>query len=142
VSSHGAPVRQRGPRCAACATAYAALPPDEDYVPPAESPHSRLWYASRDAEKALQLALLREVGADPFRPPPRAAGFPHEIVSLATACYAERLPSGELDAARLAVLSDALEEDGGSDGSILDHLREPGPHVRGCWALDVILGEK
>lgn len=25
--------------------------------------------------------------------------------------------------------------------AILDHLREPGPHTRGCWALDLILGK-
>jgi len=24
---------------------------------------------------------------------------------------------------------------------LLAHLREPGPHVRGCWALDIVLGE-
>jgi hypothetical protein len=25
---------------------------------------------------------------------------------------------------------------------MLDHLRGPGPHVRGCWALDLALGMK
>jgi hypothetical protein len=40
---------------------------------------------------------------------------------------------------RLAVLSDALEE-AGAAAEILDHLRSPGPHTRGCWALDQCLG--
>lgn len=25
---------------------------------------------------------------------------------------------------------------------LLDHLRSPGPHVRGCWALDLLLGKE
>jgi hypothetical protein len=49
------------------------------------------------------------------------------------------LHSGHLDNARLAVLSDALEE-AGCDDAILSHLRSPGPHVRGCWAVDLCLG--
>jgi hypothetical protein len=40
---------------------------------------------------------------------------------------------------RLPVLADALE-DAGCTAAILDHLRGPGPHVRGCFAVDLILG--
>jgi len=40
----------------------------------------------------------------------------------------------------LPVLADALEEAGCTDPDILSHLRGPGPHVRGCWPLDLILG--
>src|SRR6516225_5194540 len=29
-----------------------------------------------------------------------------------------------------------------SDVDILGHLRGPGPHVRSCWALDLILGKQ
>lgn len=47
---------------------------------------------------------------------------------------------GTLDVARLAVLADALEEAGITDAFLLDHLRGSGPHVRGCFALDAILG--
>jgi hypothetical protein len=63
------------------------------------------------------------------------------IVSLATAAYEDRiLPSGELALDRLAVLADALEDVGASK-EITDHLRSEGPHVRGCWALDLALGK-
>jgi hypothetical protein len=24
---------------------------------------------------------------------------------------------------------------------LLGHLRSPGPHVRGCWAVDLVLGK-
>jgi hypothetical protein len=65
------------------------------------------------------------------------------LPSLAQAAYKEReLPSGHLDNARLAVLADALEESGCSEEAILSHLRSSGPHVRGCWALDLILGKQ
>jgi hypothetical protein len=61
-------------------------------------------------------------------------------VQLAQVAYDERnLPSWELDPARLA---DALEEAGCADADILSHLRGPGPHVRGCWAVDLLLGKE
>ena len=67
---------------------------------------------------------------------------------------------GTLDPFRLAVLSDALEEAGCGNEWLLRHLRgeevvpsphmlktgfwQPlrAPHVRGCWALDLILGKE
>ena len=42
---------------------------------------------------------------------------------------------------RLPILADALEEAGWTDNAILTHLRSAGPHVRGCWALDLVLGK-
>ncbi len=41
----------------------------------------------------------------------------------------------------LPILADCLEDGGVSDIEILAHLRGPGPHVRGCWALDAFLGK-
>jgi hypothetical protein len=29
-----------------------------------------------------------------------------------------------------------------ADATILDHLRSPGPHVRGCWAVDRLLAKE
>jgi hypothetical protein len=42
----------------------------------------------------------------------------------------------------LPILADALEDAGCDNADILSHLRGPGPHVRGCWALDLILGKE
>ena len=39
----------------------------------------------------------------------------------------------------LPVLADALEDAGCADEALLSHLRGPGPHVRGCWAVDLVL---
>jgi len=45
------------------------------------------------------------------------------------------------DNQRLLVLSDALEEAGCTEESILEHLRYLGNHVKGCWVIDLILGK-
>jgi hypothetical protein len=64
------------------------------------------------------------------------------VVRLAQAAYDDRhLPAGTLDNGRLAILADALEEAGCTDADVLGHLRGPGPHVRGCWAVDLLLGK-
>jgi hypothetical protein len=42
---------------------------------------------------------------------------------------------------RLPILADALEDAGCNDPNILGHLRGPGPHVRGCWPVDLLLGK-
>jgi hypothetical protein len=52
-----------------------------------------------------------------------------------------RLPEGALDGASLAVLADALDEAGCTDPDIPAHCRQPGPHVRGCWVIDLLLGK-
>jgi hypothetical protein len=41
---------------------------------------------------------------------------------------------------RMPILADALEEAGATDAEMLSHLRGPGPHARGCFVLDAVLG--
>jgi hypothetical protein len=65
-----------------------------------------------------------------------------DVVALARAAYDERSPTtGELDPARLAVLADALEDAGCANTEVLSHLRSAEAHVRGCWAVDSVLGK-
>jgi len=107
-------------------------------------------YASRSgriAEEPGALAtLLRDIFPSPFRPSPSNAlavpgGLGETVRTLTQAAYEHRLlPSGELDPARLTVLVDALLAAGYTEGVLLDHLRGPGPHVRGCFAVDWLLG--
>src|SRR2546423_14448951 len=89
-----------------------------------------------------QCKLLGDLFGSPFRPvslPP--AWLTAAVAGLALAAYEGRvLPSGELEPQRLAVLADALEEAGAS-GLVLEHLRAPGAHVRGCHLVDAILGK-
>jgi hypothetical protein len=64
------------------------------------------------------------------------------ILRLAQAAYeCRQLPVGTLDNARLAVLADALEEAGCACPQVLGHLRGQGPHIRGCFALDLLLSK-
>jgi hypothetical protein len=91
-------------------------------------------------------ALLRDIFGNPFRSLPAIdptwrAWNEGVVTRLAEAAYEERsLPSGLLDDVRLGVLADALEEAGCTDRTILDHLRGPGIHVRGCWLVDLLSG--
>jgi hypothetical protein len=98
----------------------------------------------RQAEREQGCELLREVIGNPFHPVALDAAWQTPaVVSLARAAYDHReLPAGTLDPHRLAVLADALEDTGCDNREILDHLRGPGPHVRGCWVLDKLLGRE
>ena len=58
------------------------------------------------------------------------------VVSLAQPIYAERAFD------RLPILADALEDAGCDNADTLTHCRSEGPHVRGCWALDLVLAKK
>lgn len=64
------------------------------------------------------------------------------VLALAKMAYAERdEETGHLDRASLNVIADLFEERGcRQDDPVMLHLRGPGPHVRGCWALDLVLG--
>jgi hypothetical protein len=99
-------------------------------------------------EQAAQACLLRDLfGPLPFRPvSPDPAWLQWNngtVPKIAQAIYDERqLPSGHLDPSRLAILADALEEAGCDQPDLLNHLRGSGPHVRGCWAVDLLLGKE
>jgi hypothetical protein len=111
----------------------------------------QLWMFATPASVALAateekdfLVLIRDIVGNPFRPlafdPTCRTG---QGLALARAAYDERaLPSGHLDTMRLASLADALEEAGCTDRDVLDHLRSAGPHVRGCWAVDLVLANE
>jgi hypothetical protein len=92
--------------------------------------------ARRAAERAAHLALVRCVFNNPFRPVAAApAWLTTTVVALAQAVYDDRVFD------YLPVLADALEDAGCTDEAILSHCRDQGPHVRGCWVVDLILGK-
>jgi hypothetical protein len=87
----------------------------------------------------LQADLLRDVFGNPFRPPALDPAWLRRdqgtVVKVARAIYEG--PAFE----RLPVLADALEDAGCGEEQFLGHLRSAGPHVRGCWAVDLLLGK-
>src|SRR5262249_6154750 len=100
--------------------------------------------ATSEAEEMAQCLLVRDVFQSPFRPITlNPAWLTPTVTSLASAAYEQRLlPSGHLEPERLAVLADALADAGCQEASIFQHLRSPGPHVRGCWVVDLLLNKE
>jgi hypothetical protein len=89
------------------------------------------------AESTLQADLFRDIVGNPFRPVRvEAAWFTDTARALARAAYDGQAWD------TLPVLADALQDAGCADADLLGHLRSPGPHVRGCWALDLVLGKE
>ena len=81
--------------------------------------------------------LLRDIFGNPFRPLTLdPAWLITKVNALAQAVYDDRAFD------RLPVLAGALEEAGCDDADILAHCRGPGPHVRGCWVVDLLLGKE
>jgi hypothetical protein len=103
---------------------------------------------AREAHMAEQADRLRDIlGTLSFRPlpplPPAVLAW-HDgtIPRIAEGIYEDRkLPEGTLDNGRLAILADALLDAGCQDEALMQHCREPDVHVRGCWAVDLVLGK-
>ncbi len=102
-----------------------------------------LWTKARARACLAQAEVLRDIFGNPFHPLPRLEPcLLTSVADLASAAYEDRnLPSGTLKPEHLLALADALEAAGCHDAELLEHLRSEGPHVRGCWALDVVLGK-
>jgi hypothetical protein len=92
------------------------------------------------AESTAHARMIRCLFGDPFAPPPafdsgcldHNDGIGSKLAASINAEYAfDHLP----------VLADALEDAGCTNAELLGHLRGPGPHVRGCWALDLLLSK-
>ena len=86
--------------------------------------------ANCPADKREQIALLRHIFGNPFRPYPAPDHWPLAVVELAAAVY------DDLDCC--FALHDALLDAGHAE--LAEHFREP-YHPKGCWALDLILGK-
>ena len=87
--------------------------------------------------KLKQAALVRDIFGNPFRlvafdPRWRTA----DAVGLARGIYDERAFD------RLPLLADALMDAGCAGEQVLEHCRSEGPHVRGCWVVDLVLGKE
>jgi hypothetical protein len=88
-------------------------------------------------EQAAQAALLRDLfGPLPFRrvalAPAVLAWGDRTVLRLAEGIYQERRW------ADLPLLADALLDAGCDNDEVVAHLRGPGPHVRGCWVIDLL----
>jgi hypothetical protein len=80
--------------------------------------------------------VVRELGGNPFRPVTlNPSWLTSTVLSLANSIYAERAFE------RMPILADALQDAGCDNEDILNHCRQSGVHIRGCFVVDLLLGK-
>lgn len=93
--------------------------------------------AMNKAEELVQCDFLRDIFGNPYRhiilDP---SWLTSTVLSLATGIYAECAYD------RMPILADALEDANCTNEDILNHCRGPGPHVRGCFVVDLLLSKE
>ena len=119
---------------------------EEVYMLEADESSPTYTGAAYAADSAAHCDIIRDI-FNPFRPAP---SLPDAVLAwndgtvrrIAEGIYGERkMPEGTLYADRISILGDALLDAGCEDEALIQHCREPGPHVRGCWAVDLCLGK-
>jgi hypothetical protein len=89
------------------------------------------------AEGNTQADLVHCIFSNPFRAVAVDPGWlTPGVVEVARTIYEDRAFD------RMPELADALEEAGCANADILAHCRGPGPHIRGCWMVDLLLGKE
>jgi hypothetical protein len=80
--------------------------------------------------------LVRDIFGNPFRPVTLDPSWrTSTVLALARRLYDSR------DFSAMPILSDALMDAGCDHPDVLGHCRGGGPHVRGCWVVDLVLGK-
>jgi hypothetical protein len=88
------------------------------------------------AVRAAQADLVREIFGNPFRPITFSPAWRTDTaLTLTRQMYESR------DFSAMPILADALQDAGCDNDDILSHCRGAGPHVRGCWVVDLVLGK-
>jgi hypothetical protein len=97
-------------------------------------PEREFWIAEGEEQREHPCAFLRELFGNPFRLVTIDLDWliwqNNTIPKMAQSIYDE----GRFE--RMPILADALEEAGCTNADILNHCRQPGEHVRGCWVID------
>lgn len=99
---------------------------------------SHEYYSLVDDRKREKYCRLRhDIFGNPFRPvelDPR--WITSTVFDISQAIYQERAFD------KMPILADALMDAGCDSEEILNHCRGDGPHVRGCWVVDLLLGKE
>ena len=93
--------------------------------------------ATRSEIQRAAAGLLGELRGNPFHPVViNPSWLTSDVVAMCLGMYESR------DFSAMPILADALQDAGCENADILDHCREPGSHVRGCWVVDLLLGRE
>jgi hypothetical protein len=109
-----------------------------DFIPTPQHPITRKGPAlpPDQGHEQEQVRLLRDIFGNPFRPVAFSPSWRSDTaVTLARQMYKLR------DFSAMPILADALEDAGCDSAEVLGHCRGPGPHVRGCHVVDLVLGK-
>ena len=88
-------------------------------------------------EKYQTVARVWCIFGNPFRPVSvDPSWLTPTVLALAQGIYEAR------DFSPMPILADALQDAGCDNTEILDHCRGEGPHVRGCFVIDLLLGKE
>jgi hypothetical protein len=124
---------------AALATYYCAMPATSKADSIGVVSHCA-FYALRavesHGESETQGRLLCDILSRPPSLLPDPSWLTPAVVTLARTIYDDRAFHD------LPILADALLDAGCDNEDVLAHCRGPGPHVRGCWVIDLILGKQ
>ena len=92
---------------------------------------------TKDAERAAQAALVRDIFSNPYRPVVLDSSWlTTDVLLLARSIYEEKAFD------RMPILADALQDAGCTNDAVPNHCRDAKQvHVRGCWVVDLLLGK-
>lgn len=94
----------------------------------------RVGHLPQVQERWRQIIDLHEIFGNPFHPVELStAWLTPTVVRMAQVIYEQKQFED------MPIFGDALEEAGCTHDAILEHCRHTGSHVRGCWALDLVL---
>jgi hypothetical protein len=95
------------------------------------------YHRDGQAERQHQAGIVRDIFGNPFRPVTvDPSWLTADVRLLAAGIYEEKAFD------RMPILADALQDAGCTNDDILSHCRSEGPHVRGCWVVDLVLGKQ
>jgi hypothetical protein len=109
---------------------------EHDTYDPSQCASDAVEYVEKGSAWLQKADTLRCIFGNPFRPVAvDPSWFTSDVLALAEGIYQEKAFD------RMPILADALQDAGCDSDELLNHCRGDGPHVRGCWALDLVLGK-
>jgi hypothetical protein len=82
-------------------------------------------------------SVMRDIAGNPFWPVGLESRWQtSNVLDLVRTIYDEKAFD------RLPILADALMDAGCDSDAILEHCRSTGPHVRGCYVVDLLVGRE